>query len=411
MKDKKLSRRDFIKIAGAAGLGSMAASVAGLSVASDMYRSKDSRPLIVPTRPFGKTGESVSALSFGGSHNILSKQLLLKKALEMGITYWDTALTYRNSEEGMGKYFMKYPDDRKKVFLVTKSPSSVPKKMTNNLDSSMENLKTSYIDMFFIHMVSDVKKELTEETRQWVEKQKKMGKIRYFGFSTHKNMERCLMDGSTLGWIDGIMTSYNYRLMHKDPMKRAMDACIKAGIGLTAMKTQASFVSRFYADVGGEDDTALGLAEKFMKKGFTLEQAKLKAVWENPDIASICSEMPNLMILMANAAAAADKTKLSYHEIESLKQYVDKTASHYCAGCAEICEPALNPRIPVCDVMRHLMYARGYGEPDRAIDFFRRIPKEVKSNIISADYSEAEKKCPNKMPIAELMKEASAFFV
>ena len=113
---------------------------------------------------------------------------------------------------------------------------------------------------------------------------------------------------------------------------------------------------------------------------------------------------------MANAAAAADKTGLASREMDMLKQYADVTASHYCAGCADICESAVNASVPVCDVMRHLMYARGYGDPDRAIDFFRRMPSELKNNLVSADYSEAERKCPNNMPIARLMKEASAFF-
>ena len=72
---------------------------------------------------------------------VVVKNTLLKKALEMGITYWDTALTYRKSEEGMGKYFLKYPEDRKKVFLVTKSPASSPVKMTRNLNSSLEKLR------------------------------------------------------------------------------------------------------------------------------------------------------------------------------------------------------------------------------------------------------------------------------
>jgi hypothetical protein len=53
------------------------------------------------------------------------------------------------------------------------------------------------------------------------------------------------MAGARLGWIDGIMASYNYRLMHTPAMKKAADACIQAGIGLTAMKTQATFLSRF----------------------------------------------------------------------------------------------------------------------------------------------------------------------
>jgi hypothetical protein len=58
-------------------------------------------------------------------------------------------------------------------------------------------------------------------------------------------------------------------------------------------------------------ETELKLAGRFIENGFTDAQAKLKAVWENPNIASICSEMPNMTILMANAAAARDQTRLS----------------------------------------------------------------------------------------------------
>ena len=55
-----------------------------------------------------------------------------------------------------------------------------------------------------------------------------------------------------------------------------------------------------------DNETELKLAGKFMKKGFTDAQAKLKAVWEQPNIASICTEMPNMTLLMSNVAAAMD---------------------------------------------------------------------------------------------------------
>ena len=54
-----------------------------------------------------------------------------------------------------------------------------------------------------------------------------------------------MLAAAKLGWVDGIMMTYNYRLMVKDEMKRAVDACAKAGIGLTAMKTQATFTANF----------------------------------------------------------------------------------------------------------------------------------------------------------------------
>jgi len=287
IKKEKFSRRDFFKITGAAGIGSVVASMKNIVGAAG--------PLKVPTRPFGKTGVNVSILALGGTYNLMSRQLLLRQALKMGVTYWDTANSYSGgkSEKGIGKYFARYPEDRKKVFLVTKSGASDPDDLTRHLQTSLARLQTSYVDLFFIHAVSDVKDEVNHsKIKEWARIAKAEGRIRFFGFSTHKNMEECLQAGARLGWIDGIMATYNYRLMKTPAMQTAADACLKAGIGLTAMKTQATFFSRFYSDVGSEDKIASTLAQQFMDKGYTPEQAKLKAVWDNPNIASICSAMP-----------------------------------------------------------------------------------------------------------------------
>jgi len=403
--NKKFSRRDFFKIAGAAGLGSVAASMGNSAGASS--------PLKIPTRPFGKTGVNVSILSLGGTYNLMSRQLLLKQALNMGVTYWDTANSYSggNSERGIGKYFARYPEDRKKVFLVTKSGSSDPDNMTQHLYTSMERLKTTYIDLFFIHMVSDVKDEVDHpKIKEWAERAKGEGKIRLFGFSTHKNMEQCLMDGARLGWIDGIMASYNYRLMNTPAMIKAADACIEAGIGLTAMKTQATFLSNFYSDVGKDSETASKLTEQFMANGYTPEQAKLKAVWDNPNIASICSAMPNLTYLQANVAAALDKTQLSSEDHGILNQYASQTAGGYCTGCARLCESAVVEKIPISDVMRYLMYYHNYGNHRQAIQKFNKLPEISRSRLADLDYSEAESICPQKIPIAKFMQYAVETF-
>ena len=80
-------------------------------------------------------------------------------------------------------------------------------------------------------------------------------------------MENCLTDAARLGWIDGIMATYNYRLMHTDRMKKAVDACTEAGIGLIAMKTQASLLSNLVSDLGKETDVALKLNRQYMDKG------------------------------------------------------------------------------------------------------------------------------------------------
>ena len=407
--DPHCSRRDFFRITGAAGIGSILGSMENTARASGASEADTPGVPTVPTRPFGKTGVNVSTLALGGTYNLKSRQLLLRQALKMGVTYWDTANSYSggNSERGIGKYFARYPEDRKKVFLVTKSGASDPDDMTQHLYTSLERMKTTSVDLFFMHMVSDVKNEVNRQNiKAWAEKAKAEGKIRFFGFSTHKNMAQCLMDGARLDWIDGIMASYNYRLMHTAAMKKAADACIQAGIGLTAMKTQATFLSKFYSDVGKGNETASKLTEQFIAKGYTPEQAKLKIVWENPDIASICSAMPNLTYLQANVAAALNKTKLSFEDHRILNQYAGETAGGYCTGCARLCESAIAKNIPVSDVMRYLMYYYNYGNRSQAIQKFNKIPAIDRRRLATMDYSKAENICPQNIPIARFMQHA-----
>ena len=406
-KDGNLSRRGLLKTACAAGVGSVLAPLSPwVKAAQAGEATKIPEQMAVPTRPFGKTGADVSMLALGGVLGMWD-QLIFRQAIKLGVTYWDTADSYGwgKNEKAIGKYFAKYPNDRKKVFLVTKAATSNPRKLSQKLDTSLLRMNTSYVDMYFIHYVSDVKDELTDEVKAWAENAKATGKIRFFGFSAHKNMADSMLAAAKLGWIDGIMATCNYRLMANDEMKRAIDACAKAGIGLTAMKTQAAFSANFYAAIGSETDDALNMTESFLKKGYTAEQAKLKVVWENPNIASICSAMPNMTILQANVAAALNQTSLSKGDRQRLEQYARHTAPGYCAGCADICEPLVDLPIPISDILRYAMYHHGYGERDRASALFNALPAGVKANILEADFSKAEKCCPQKIQISKVLKE------
>jgi predicted aldo/keto reductase-like oxidoreductase len=202
--------------------------------------------------------------------------------------------------------------------------------------------------------------------------------------------------------------AYNYRNMHTSKMRDAIEACKEAGIGLTAMKTQAVRQGR---QGGKESDRELQMVAQFTKKGFTPEQAKLMLVWEKKEIASICSQMTNLTILEANVAAALNRFKLSSLDKKILEEYAQETRSSYCAGCASLCEPTLGNQIPIRDVMRYLMYYQSYGEQDMARGLYTEIPQETRSLILSSDYTEAERKCPQGLAIGRLMKEASEIFM
>ena len=407
VKKEEYSRRDFIKVAGSAGLGSTLFSLGDSSPGHANPSPKQPEYDRVPKRPFGKTGVDVSILALGGVLKI-SDLLVFRQAAKMGVTYWDTADSYKwgNNEQAIGKYFAKFPEDRKKIFLVTKAATSDPQKLSDKLNASLKKMQTSYVDLYLIHYVSDVEKELTDNVRAWAEKAKSDGKIRLFGFSAHKNMEKSMLAAANLSWIDGIMMSYNYRLMLKDEMQKAVAACVKAGIGLTAMKTQAAFSANFYSTIGSETDDALKMTQKLLKKGYTAEQARLKVVWENTEIASICSAMPNMTILKANVAAALNNQPLSQGDKQRLSLYAKRTATGYCAGCAGICESAVDAEIPISDVMRYSMYHHGYGDRETAARLFRKLPADVRDNLLGTDYTKAERDCPQKIQIGAVLKKA-----
>jgi predicted aldo/keto reductase-like oxidoreductase len=401
-----VSRRDFFKTAGVAGAGALMAPVAASASATiqQVDQLLAAGQIRVPTRPFGKSGIDVSILSLGGMFDIDGNQLMLKQAIRWGVTYWDTADCYqRGSETGIGKYFARYPQDREKVFLVSKSDARDPDGMSELLDRSLERMKTSYLDLYFIHGVRDID-ELNDETRRWAEKAKAANKIKLFGFSTHRNMQALLSQAPKLGYIDGIMMTYNFRNMFTDDMKAAVDACASAGIGLTAMKAQAE---RSWLNMNQPDKAGAKLMESFIDQGLTEHQAKLKVVWTNSHIASICSQMPNMTILKANAAAAVDPTPLSSRQMHLFQEFARNTADQYCAGCTQHCENAVvDGRVPIADIMRYHMYCQSYGHMDWARAHFKTLAPEVRRQLAGTDLSAAERRCPQGMPIAKLMRKA-----
>ena len=394
MQNEHVSRRNFIKTVGVAGVGSVVAARQVLGQAPDAPAA----PATLPARAFGKTGVKVPMLALGGIFDIVANQLVLQRALDFGVTYWDTANVYTNgnSEKGIGMYFEKHPEVRKKIFLVSKAGTHNPAHLDEMLEESLRRMKTDYIDLYFLHGIGGGD-ALNDEVKAWAEKAKRSNKIRFFGFSSHGNMENSLQAASKLGWIDGIMLKFDFRLMSTDAMRAATEACAKAGIGLTAMKTQGGGPLR------AETEADLKLGGHFIKRGFSDKQAKLKAVWENPDVASICSQMSSITVLESNVAAAHDKTKLTATDHAALRHYAVETHSRFCAGCSHLCESAVEGGAPIADVMRCLMYHHSYGDPALALDTFARLP-QLRAD---ADYSGAERLCPHGLPIARLMREAN----
>lgn len=420
MKEKrsKIDRRGFLKTVGAAGLGPVLASaeaIAGVAVsASADPNAPKTKPQALPQyvakRKLGKTGAEVSCLALGTNRLFADSQILLRKAFEYGVTYWDTSPVYTggNSERAIGRFIARNPQARSRLFISTKAWNArTPERAENSLRHSLKRLGTGYIDLFYgIHELYHPA-QLTDEMRDWVKGAKQRGLIRYFGFSTHKNMPRCLVAAAKLDWIDAVITAYNFRLMQDAKMTAAVDACHKAGVGLTAMKTQGHgqeipYISK--CSIETEQDKKL--VDHFLKRGFTQGQAKIKVVLDDERISSACVGMSSVTLLRANVAAAVNKTRLSQEDIDVFSEYARATCSGYCAGCACVCD-SLMPDLPyLSDVMRYLMYYNGYGARQMGRELFAKIPARARKKLGAMDYSLVEAHCPQRLPVTRLVREA-----
>jgi hypothetical protein len=350
---------------------------------------------------FGSTGVRISKLCLGGFSVVgTDSQSLLDESLRYGIDCWEhTSFTGRV----FGDYFKTHPGVRERVFLSGKTKSTVPTIMQEDLDKALAENETSNIDFFAIHGVDEVE-VLTDDVRKWAERAKRDGKIRYFGFCTHKKVDSCLDQAAELGWIDGIQAFYNYRMRALGCLEAALRKCYEKGIGIFTIKSMGLCVQQ-EAELDGIPLPKDKLLTLLADHGLSFEQAKLKAIWQNPHVTSVCSLMPSVAIIQANALSAIDERVVDSEVMMSLDDYAGGTGKYYCRRCGA-CESATPDGIPVFDIMEMLMYARGYGAKDMAMKNFAKIPTDIRSEMMNSDYSKAESVCPQAMPIARLMREA-----
>jgi len=147
-------------------------------------------------RQFGRTGESISAFGLGGHHIGLVKEMqdsikLIRSAIDRGITFMDNCWDYHNgkSEVWMGKALC--DGYRQKVFLMTKIDGRSRQAATLQIDESLKRLQTDHVDLMQIHenlRMEDADRCFAEGGAiEALEAAKKAGKIRFIGFTGHKD--------------------------------------------------------------------------------------------------------------------------------------------------------------------------------------------------------------------------------
>ena len=140
----------------------------------------------------GKTGITAPQNGFGAlpiqrvSEDEAVK--ILRKAYEGGMTYFDTARAYTDSEVKLGKAFSE-AGLRDKLFIATKTAATTPEGFWSDLETSLKNLQTDYIDLYQFHMVSQCYRP-GDGTGMYecMLKAKEEGKIRHIGVTAHKLM-------------------------------------------------------------------------------------------------------------------------------------------------------------------------------------------------------------------------------
>ena len=239
------NRRDFLN-ATAAGL----AAAAMVTTGEAQQEPQKTNAGGIPLRPLGKTGEMVSLLCLGGHSSTNPPKLsqaqslrLIQRAVDEGITFMDNAWDYHDggAEEWMGKALAE-GGRRDKVFLMTKVCGRTAKDAQSNLEDSLRRLKTDRIDLWQFHeMVYDNDPDWVfaqDGAIQTGLKAVKEGKVRYLGFTGHKDpIIHLKMLSMPYEWASVQMPLNVMDVHYRSFQKQVLPVLLQRNIGVLAMKS------------------------------------------------------------------------------------------------------------------------------------------------------------------------------
>ncbi|MDO8730662.1 MAG: aldo/keto reductase [Candidatus Omnitrophota bacterium] len=184
----KVTRREFLSWAGKA-LGAMVFAKAADRVG---WAAPGLPGPALPTRPLGRTGQAVTLFSLGGEGILRTTGRMreavpvIRRALEMGVNYFDTAPAYQQSQDYLGEGLQ---GDRQRIFLASKTHERSRDGSLKLLENSLRRLKTDHLDLWQLHDLREMS-ELEEifskdGAIRAVEEAKAQKKIRFVGITGH----------------------------------------------------------------------------------------------------------------------------------------------------------------------------------------------------------------------------------
>lgn len=233
---QEISRRALLGGALAAGTGmALGARVEGA-------------PGALPTRPFGKTGRTVTAFGLGcyyvgAAPSDKDGIAVVRRALDLGCTYFDTAPSYVRgvSERRVG---LGLEGRRKEVFLSTKTLERSASGALSDLEESLRRLKTDAVDMVQVHCVrtmADLKSVLAEDgPLAGLRRGKEQGKLRFIGITGHEDPAVMKAALEAYAWDSILMPLNPVDLAWKSFLTGTLPTAVAQGIARVGMKVFAS---------------------------------------------------------------------------------------------------------------------------------------------------------------------------
>ena len=180
----------------------------------------------------GKTNLEVNKIGFGAlpiqRRNMDDSIAILNRAYESGVDFYDTARFYTDSEEKLGRAF---EDVRSDIYLASKTAAETPEDFWNDLETTLKELRTDYLDLYQHHNISFCPKEGDELAKAMAEA-KEEGLIRHIGITTHKvTLAHEALDS---GLYETLQYPFSY-LRGKEELE-LVEKCRKLDVGFIAMK-------------------------------------------------------------------------------------------------------------------------------------------------------------------------------
>lgn len=243
---RDLDRRDFLRLAGAAGLGLVAGSTSRPAEAAPAARPSATAPM--PTRNLGRTGHQVCLFSLGGQAAIEKENNydvavpIIERAIDLGVNYIDTAAFYGGgwSQRHIGAVMKRR---RKEVFLATKTHDRTRDGSRRLLDESLRLLETDHLDLWQLHNLSRMEQvdrifakggaiEALTEARE-----NKL--VRFLGVTGHADPV-VLMEALRRFEFDTILMAINAADSHHKPFaEQLLPAAVEKKLGIIGMKIPA----------------------------------------------------------------------------------------------------------------------------------------------------------------------------